>query len=204
MARATARSFRNGPSKPRRRRALTSALNNPAAIPDMLDATSQVPSGEASSSTTEAARTVKDELSSQPTSQPLVSGPIAPETVPSRHDSRKRKRIFKEEEDDDEQPSVPDPVHVESLSNPMEAGPSSYASRPGALLANIGASTFNAAEHHRSATTQTTQQQLQDRSRLLAAQEGKAKLEARVETLGKEVAFKNDVRILRIREQPRN
>lgn len=197
MARATARSFRNMPSKPRRRRALTSALNNPSAIPDILDAASQTPSGEGPSSPTEAARAVKDDPPSQIHSQTLASGPPTSQNIPSRKDRRKRRRISEEEEENDEQLSVPGSDHAESLSNSMQAGPSSYASRRGTVSADIGASTSDAAVHHRSTTTQTAQQQLQDRSKLLAAQEGKAKLEARVETLGKEVAFKNDVSEIR-------
>jgi hypothetical protein len=73
------------------------------------------------------------------------------------------------------------------------SGPSSI---PSTSLPSVTVDSANVPTNNSVVPSLSIQQQIQERSRLLVAQEGNAKLEAQVKTLGEEVASKNDVRML--------
>lgn len=171
----------------RRRLALTSVLNNPALLPHTTDETSEVMHSLGSTSILEARRSSTDDATSQNASALLNSGPSSFEF----DISRKRRRV--REEDSEEHLTPSDYAVVNTNAVVMAAGPSSLAIKYGETIPSGDASTLNTSTHLLLPVSRTTQEQLQDRSKLLAAQERNATLEARVVTLAKEVAFKNAV-----------
>lgn len=190
-----ARPLKNMPlnRRTRRRLALTSALNNPDALPDIMHAALQQTTSIGMPSTPETARALTDNPPIPHHSRPLVSRSTSPEAKPSRQEQRKRRKLEKQQDSDNQLTSMGH-ADDESSNGPIDAGPS-YTSRPGGLAPTTEASPSDTTAHQPSRTAPTIQQQLHERSKLLAGQEeGKARLEARVETLGKEVAFKDDVR----------
>lgn len=175
----------------RRRLALTSVLNNPALLPDTMHETSEVLNSLGSTPNSGAGRSSTDDATSQIASALLLSGPSSIESNIVRQEQRKRRRIRKEDSEEHLAPS--DYAVANTNAEAMAAGPSSLAINYGEAIPSGDASTSDTTTHLLLPITRTTQEQLQDRSKLLAAQEGNARLEARVVTLGKEVAFKNDV-----------
>lgn len=179
--------------KARRRLALTSALNNPTAAtfsdPMPVSSNSNPPLPDHSDHVKEHA--------------PPALGLANPvHTAPPKVGNSKNKRKRQRTADRSPETFVANGVHVEAIVEEHTvtlAGPSS---RPLGTTLSINATATESPTNHVSGPSPTIQQQMQDRSKLLAAQEGNARLEAQVETLGKEVAFKNDVRIHLLFHEP--
>ncbi|GHJ87356.1 hypothetical protein NliqN6_3758 [Naganishia liquefaciens] len=190
--RGPARNPRSMPliGRARRRLALTSALNNPTSLPDAMDAPSEASDSLGPTFTLATGRLPPEDADSRLALRPLVSNSSSSESKPLRHEQRKRRRIQKE--DSEEHLAPVDHGVADSSAKATSAGSSSLVVQPDTAIPTVNASISDTAAHFLFANVRTTQEQLRDRSELLAAQERNAKLEARMATLGKEVAFKND------------
>lgn len=190
--------------KARRRLALTSALNNPLPIDVSVPTTASVVDTNAAL-LADPDRSAKSEPVLESTLSSVEPAFIAKHNKTassastastkvgtSRNKKRKRQRL----EDAQSGNAAAD----SSLRGEVAASSPPLATRPsGRDLASPTRVTANSLEAQSKPVFPpgpSIQQQMQERSRLLAAQEGNAKLEAQVKSLGEVIAAKSDVRAL--------
>ncbi|KAJ9098640.1 hypothetical protein QFC21_004288 [Naganishia friedmannii] len=183
----------SGRKSRRRRLALTSALNNPENFSENANATASTPHllaefntvGQANESTSHAA---------------ALAVPLSPETIVGKKRKRRRVEVVSNDALLGVLPTSFSAVGLGSTSasvsasalTPLKghAGPSSASSAKATAIS--GKEAANAIHQNVApSSTPSIQQQLQERTKLLAERESNTKLEAQVQTLGKEVQFKN-------------
>jgi hypothetical protein len=176
--------------KARRRLALTSVLNNPppvnvsVALPASASDTDVAPL-----SLPNRVEAMDRVLASVSEPSPVVNH-ASPKAGTSRNKKRKRQRMDDASSGNIAANNLATGQVAASRILPSASGPSAPS------LASPSRVTVNQPEvpiKPAVAPGPSIQQQMQERSRLLVAQEGNAKLEAQVKTLGEEVSAKNDV-----------